>query len=229
MGQKAGRIAAAGRRGCRPGNPGVTVRIAALDLEGVLTPEIWINVAERTGIDALRLTTRDEPDYDVLMKHRLAVLADNGLGLPDIQTVIGGMHPLDGAADFLDWLRERYQVVILSDTFYQFAAPLMRQLGFPTLFCHNLEVDEGGRIFDYHLRLEDQKRMAVQGLSSGAETFSVIAAGDSYNDTAMLGEADAGILFRPPDNVVEEFPQFPVTRNYKELETAFLEAERRCG
>jgi phosphoserine/homoserine phosphotransferase len=227
MGQKAGRIAAAGRRGCRPGNPGVTVRIAALDLEGVLTPEIWINVAERTGIDALRLTTRDEPDYDVLMKHRLAVLADNGLGLPDIQTVIGGMHPLDGAADFLDWLRERFQVIILSDTFYQFAAPLMRQLGFPTLFCHNLEVDGDGRIVDYHIRLKDQKRMAVRAFRDLG--FQSIAAGDSYNDTAMLGEADAGILFRPPDNVVEEFPQFPVTRTYAELETAFLEAERRCG
>jgi phosphoserine/homoserine phosphotransferase len=201
------------------------VKIACLDLEGVLVPEIWINVAERTGIAELRRTTRDEPDYDVLMKGRLELLARHRLGLPDIQQVIGGMEPLPGAQEFLDGLRERMQVVILSDTFYEFAAPLMRQLGHPTLLCHRLVVDPGGRVVDYRIRLPDQKRLAVrafQGLN-----FRVIAAGDSYNDTAMLSEADAGILFRPPDNVVAEFPQFPVTRSYEELSRAFAAAEKR--
>jgi len=198
------------------------VKLACLDLEGVLVPEIWINVAERTGIDALRRTTRDEPDYDVLMKGRLQILDDQGLGLPDIQAVIGEMHPLEGAAAFLDWLRERFQVVILSDTFYQFAAPLMAQLGYPTLLCHDLEVDPGGRVVDYHIRLPDQKRRAVQAFR--ALNFQVVAAGDSYNDTSMLSEADAGILFRPPPNVVEEFPQFPVTHGYDELSAEFLKA-----
>jgi len=203
------------------------MRIACLDLEGVLIPEIWINVAERTGIDALRITTRDEPDYDVLMRKRLGILAEHGLGLPDIQEVIGTLSPLEGAPDFVDWLRERFQVVILSDTFYEFAAPLMRQLGYPTLFCHKLVIDDAGRVADYRLRMPDQKRRAVeafQGLN-----FQVIAAGDSYNDTSMLGAADAGILFRPPDNVIAEFPQFPVTRSYEELREAFLEEERRCA
>jgi phosphoserine/homoserine phosphotransferase len=200
------------------------VKIAALDLEGVLTPEIWINVAERTGIDALRRTTRDEPDYDVLMTQRLGVLAEHGLGLPDIQKVIAGLEPLDGARDFIDWLRERFQVVILSDTFYEFAAPLMRQLGFPTLLCHSLEMDEKGTIVAYHIRLKDQKRLAVQAFHG--LNLSVIAAGDSYNDTSMLSEADAGILFRPPENVIQEFPQFPVTNTYEELREAFLAADR---
>jgi phosphoserine/homoserine phosphotransferase len=195
------------------------VIVACLDLEGVLVPEIWINVAERTGIDALRRTTRDEPDYDLLMKQRIEILAEHGLGLPQIQEVIGEMHPLPGAAEFLDWVRERYQLVILSDTFYQFAAPLMRQLGFPTLFCHNLEIDDQGRIVNYHLRLPDQKRRSVQ------LNLKVIASGDSYNDTSMLIEADAGILFCPPDNVIEEFPQFAVTRDYDELRKAFIDAE----
>jgi len=196
--------------------------IACLDLEGVLVPEIWINVAERTGIEALRRTTRDEPDYDRLMKGRLAILAENGLGLRDIQEVIAGMSPLDGACEFLDWLRERFQVVVLSDTFYDFAAPLMAQLGRPTLFCHTLETNAAGRIVDYRIRLADHKRRAVQALHQ--LNFRVIAAGDSYNDTAMLREAEAGILFRPPDNVIAEFPQFPVTRTYDELGDAFLEA-----
>jgi phosphoserine/homoserine phosphotransferase len=203
------------------------VKIACLDLEGVLVPEIWINVAERTGIDALRRTTRDEPDYDVLMKGRLRILADNGLKLPDIQEVIAGMRPLEGAADFLDWLRERFQVVILSDTFYEFADPLMAQLGRPTLLCHRLESDAGGRVIDYHIRLPDQKRKAVRAFRELA--FEVIAAGDSYNDTAMLAEADAGILFRPPENVIREFPQFPVTRTYDELRAAFLAAAAETG
>ncbi len=201
------------------------MRIACLDLEGVLVPEIWILFAERTGIDELRMTTRDEPDYDVLMRRRLEILADNGLGLPDIQKVIGAMTPLDGAPAFLDWLRERFQVVILSDTFYQFAAPLMRQLGNPTLFCHRLEVDGAGKVVNYHLRLPDQKRKAVEAFR--ALNFQTLAAGDSYNDTTMLGAADAGILFCPPDNVVQEFPQFPVTQNYDELRAAFLDADEK--
>jgi phosphoserine/homoserine phosphotransferase len=195
------------------------VKIACLDLEGVLVPEIWINVAERTGIPELRRTTRDEPDYDVLMKQRIAILARHGLVLPDIQRVIAGMHPLPGAAEFLDWLRERAPVVILSDTFVEFAGPLMRQLGYPTLLCHSLEVDDRGRIQGYRIRLADQKRLAVRAFRQ--LNLWVIAAGDSYNDTAMLAEANAGILFRPPDNVIAEFPQFPVTRDYDELRRAF--------
>jgi phosphoserine/homoserine phosphotransferase len=194
--------------------------IACLDLEGVLVPEIWINVAERTGIAALRRTTRDEPDYDRLMRGRLAILEERGLGLADIQAVIDGMAPLDGALDFLAWLRQRTQVIILSDTFYEFAAPLVRKLGFPTLFCNALEVTPGGRITGYRLRLADGKRRAVEALRALA--FRVVAAGDSYNDTTMLGAADAGILFRPPDNVVADFPQYPVTRTYAELEAAFV-------
>lgn len=203
------------------------VHLACLDLEGVLVPEVWINVAERTGIAALRRTTRDEPDYDVLMRYRLDILAEHGLGLPEIQEVIGGMEPLPGAAGFLDWLRERFPVIILSDTFYEFAAPLMRQLGWPTLFCHRLEVDVRGRLTGYRLRQRDQKRRAVRALR-GLE-FAVIAAGDSYNDTAMLAEADAGILFRPPDNVIREFPQFPVTTGYDGLRAEFLRAAGREG
>lgn len=194
--------------------------IACLDLEGVLVPEIWINVAERTGIAALRRTTRDEPDYDTLMRGRLAILDEHRLGLPDIQAVIGGMEPLDGALDFLDWLRSRTQVIILSDTFGEFAAPLMRKLGWPTLFCHSLTVDGGGRITGYRLRIQDGKRRAVEALRGLA--FRVVAAGDSYNDTTMLAAADAGILFRPPQNVIDDFPQFPVTRTYAELREAFV-------
>ena len=194
--------------------------IACLDLEGVLVPEIWINVAERTGIDALRATTRDIPDYDKLMQQRLRILDENQLGLPDVQSVIAEMGPLDGAKDFLDWLKSEFQVVILSDTFYEFADPLMKQLDYPTLFCHQLEIDpDSGKILNYHLRQKDQKREAVKAFHS--LNFKVIAAGDSYNDTTMLSEADAGILFYPPDNVIEEFPQFPVTLNYEEMKSAF--------
>jgi phosphoserine / homoserine phosphotransferase len=198
------------------------VRIACLDLEGVLVPEIWIDVSERTGIPELRRTTRDEPDYDRLMRGRLEILARHGLGLPDIQRVIAAMRPLEGAVEFLGWLRERFQVLILSDTFYEFADPLMAQLGRPTLFCHRLETDAAGRITGYRIRLADQKRLTVRALHALA--FQVIAAGDSYNDTAMLAEADAGILFRPPENVVREFPSFPVTRSYAELRRAFARA-----
>jgi phosphoserine/homoserine phosphotransferase len=195
--------------------------IACLDLEGVLVPEIWINVAERTGIAALRRTTRDEPDYDKLMRGRLAILDEHGLRLPDIQRVIEGMGPLDGAGEFLDWLRSRTQVIILSDTFYEFAAPLMRKLGFPCLFCNSLEVGDGGRITGYRLRIPDGKRRAVVALRDLA--FRVVAAGDSYNDTTMLAAADAGILFRPPPNVIADFPRFPVTTTYAELQAAFVQ------
>ena len=193
--------------------------IACLDLEGVLVPEIWINVAERTGIDELRATTRDVPDYSELMRQRLALCDQHGLKISDIQEVIDGLGPMDGAGDFLDWLRERYQVVILSDTFYEFAQPLMRQLGFPTLLCHQLEIAEGGQIADFKLRMPDQKREAVKAFHG--LNFKVAAAGDSYNDTSMLSEADAGVLFCPPQNVIDEFPQFPVTTSYGELQAAF--------
>jgi len=200
------------------------VEIACLDLEGVLIPEIWIAFAERTGIPDLRATTRDIPDYDRLMRQRLRLLEEHRLGLPDIQAVIGAMSPLPGAAEFLNWLRERFQVVILSDTYYEFATPLMRQLGYPTLMCNRLAVDGTGRVVGYRLRQPDQKREAVKAFHG--LNFRVIAAGDSYNDTAMLTEADAGILFCPPDNVVREFPQFPVTHDYGELRNAFVEARR---
>jgi phosphoserine/homoserine phosphotransferase len=196
------------------------MNIVCLDLEGVLVPEIWINVAERTGIPALRRTTRDEPDYDKLMRGRLAILDEHGLGLPDIQRVIGGMEPLDGALGFLDWLRSRCPVVILSDTFSEFAAPLIGKLGWPALFCNSLVVDPRGRITGFRLRITDGKRRAVEALRSIA--FRVVAAGDSYNDTTMLSAADAGILFRPPANVIADFPQFPVTTTYDELRTAFV-------
>ena len=201
--------------------------VACLDLEGVLVPEIWIAVAERTGIEALRRTTRDEPDYDKLMRGRLAILEREGLGIGDIQKVIAAMRPLDGAPAFLDWLRARAQVIILSDTFMQFAQPLMAQLGFPTLFCNALVIDGAGRIRDYTLRIADGKRKAVMALK--LLNFRVVAAGDSYNDTTMLDEADRGILFRPPDNVVRDFPQFPVTRTYDELRAAFEAADRQTA
>jgi len=201
------------------------LEIACLDLEGVLIPEVWINFAERTGIEELRATTRDVPDYDVLMKQRLRILAERGLGLPDIQEVISGMRPLPGANEFLDWLRERFQVIILSDTFYEFAEPFMRQLDWPTLFCHRLETDGSGRVVDYHLRQADPKRQAVRALK--ALNFRVIATGDSYNDTTMLAEADAGILFRPPDNVIREFPQFPVATTYDEARVEWARASLR--
>ncbi len=189
--------------------------IVCLDLEGVLVPEIWINVALKTGIDELKATTREVPDYDRLMKRRLAILDRYGLKLPDIQSVIAAMGPLEGATDFLAWLRERCQVIILSDTFYEFALPLMRQLAYPTLFCNRLETDQTGRIVNYHLRMPNQKKHAVAALKQ--LNFTVLAAGDAYNDTAMLGEADAGIFFRPPDAVAKQFPQFPVTQTYEEL------------
>ena len=203
------------------------MHIACLDLEGVLVPEIWIEFSKRTGITELARTTRDEPDYDRLMRGRLEILAQHHLGLPDIQDVIAGMGPLAGAREFLDWLRHRFQVVVLSDTFYEFATPLMRQLGHPTLLCHRLETDATGRVTGYRIRLQDHKRRTVAVLRE--LNFRTIAAGDSYNDTAMLAEADAGILFHPPENVVREFPQFPSAWSYEELKSAFSAAATRLG
>ena len=181
----------------------------------MLVPEIWVEVSRRTSIPELARTTRDEPDYDRLMRGRIELLARHRLGLGDIQNVIAQMRPLEGAREFLDALRTQAQVVILSDTYYEFAAPLMRQLGYPTLLCHELVVDESGRVRDYRLRIPDQKRAAVAAFR--ALNFHTIAAGDSYNDTAMLAEAHAGILFRPPQNVAAEFPQYRVANTYDEL------------
>jgi len=186
--------------------------IVAMDLEGVLVPEVWIAVSEKTGIEKLRLTTRDVSDYDQLMRMRLAILEERGLRLGDVQEVISTMDPLPGAIEFLDWLREEAEPVILSDTFYEFAHPLMKKLGFPTLFCNSLETDGRNVITNYHLRIRDGKRRAVEAFKTIA--FRVIAMGDSYNDTTMLEEADLGILFRPPDNVIREFPQFEVFTEY---------------
>lgn len=202
------------------------MRMACLDLEGVLIPEVWIAVAEATGIEDLRRTTRDEPDYDVLMRYRLDLLERHGLGLREIQRVIGTLDPMPGAVEMVDWLREHFQLIILSDTFYEFGMPFMAKLGHPTLLCHRLRIEEN-RIVDYALRMPDQKREAVRRFHE--LNFQVIAAGDSYNDTSMLGEADAGILFRPPANVIAEFPQFPVTRTYDELRDAFVRAAGALG
>ncbi|MFH1604238.1 MAG: bifunctional phosphoserine phosphatase/homoserine phosphotransferase ThrH [Pseudomonadota bacterium] len=200
------------------------MQIVCLDLEGVLVPEIWIEFSQRTGIPELAMTTRDEPDYDKLMRGRLEILGRRGLGLRDIQEVIAGMRALDGAREFLDWLRQAYQVVILSDSYYQFVAPLMRQLGHPTLFCHELVVDADGRVRDYRLRMKDQKCASVKAFRE--LNFRTIAVGDSYNDTSMLAAAHAGILFCPPANVATEFPQFPVTRDYGELRRAILDVSQ---
>ncbi len=189
--------------------------IVCLDLEGVLIPEVWIAFAEKTGLDALRRTTRDEPDYDVLMQGRLDILAEHDFKLSDIQDVISTMQPLPGAREFLDELRSRTELIILSDTFYQFATPFMAQLGEPTLFCHQLLVDAEDRVTGYELRIADGKRKAVHALQQIG--FRVHAAGDSYNDTTMLGAADKGVLFRCPDSVAEEFPQYPRTDAYDEL------------
>lgn len=192
------------------------MHVVCFDLEGVLMPEVWHNVAEKTGIEALRRTTRDEPDYDKLMRYRLDILNENGITIDDIQQVIATMEPLPGAKAFLDAVRARWQVLILSDTFYQFGEPMMVTLDRPTLYCHDLQInDETRMISGWSIRLEDQKRATVEGLR--AMNFKTIAIGDSYNDTNMLAEAHAGILFRPPQNVIDEFPQFPVVTDYAEL------------
>jgi phosphoserine/homoserine phosphotransferase len=201
------------------------LEVVCLDLEGVLVPEIWIEFAERTGIDELRATTRDISDYDVLMKQRLRLLEEHKLGIDDIQAVIAEMSPLSGATEFVSWLREQFQLVILSDTFYEFSRPLMQQLGWPTLFCHRLVTDDTGLVVDYSLRQEDPKRASVKAFHS--LNYRVIAAGDSYNDTSMLAEADVGILFHAPDNVIEEFPQFQAVHTYNELKHAIAAASVR--
>ncbi|MBS3803333.1 MAG: bifunctional phosphoserine phosphatase/homoserine phosphotransferase ThrH [Oleiphilaceae bacterium] len=201
------------------------MELACLDLEGVLIPEIWIAFAEKTGIEALKATTRDIPDYDVLMQQRLRLLDEHGYGLAAIQDVISELDPLPGASEFLDWLRERFQVVILSDTFYEFAMPLMAKLGHPALLCHKLQVSDDGRIAHYLLRQRDPKRQAVRAFQ--LLNYRVIAAGDSYNDTTMLKQAEAGILFHAPQNVIEEFPEFPAVQTFDDLKIKFLELSER--
>ncbi len=200
--------------------------VACLDLEGVLVPEVWLAVADQTGIEGLRLTTRDIPDYDELMQGRLKILAEHGITLSQIQEIISGMDPLEGAEDFLQWLRERWQVIILSDTFYDFMSPMMKQLDYPTMFCHDLVI-ENDMIVDYRLRQRNQKQHAVAALQS--LNFKCIATGDSYNDTTMLGQADAGALFKPSRQVADEFKQFPVANNYVELREFFENAAKRIG
>ena len=200
--------------------------LVCLDLEGVLVPEIWINLAERAGVDALKATTRDIPDYDVLMRQRLALLDQHGLGLGDIQAVAAAMGPLPGARAFLDWLRERCQVIILSDTFYEFAEPLIEQLGRPTLFCHRIEAAPDGTVTGYTLRMRDHKRHAVAAFKG--LNYRVTAVGDSYNDIAMLQEADRGILFHAPPHIAEEFSDFPSLHDYGALQAALLE-DPTCG
>ena len=201
------------------------MQVVCLDLEGVLIPEIWIEFAQRTGIAEFKRTTRDEPDYDKLMRYRLALLKTHGLKLADIQNVIAGMAPMAGAKAFLDELRSRFQVIILSDTFYEFADPMMVQLGRPTLFCHKLVIDADGFVADYTLRQPNQKAHAVNALKS--LNYQVIAAGDSYNDTGMLGAADAGFFIHPPESIVAQFPQYPVNRSYAELKASIDVAAAR--
>ena len=199
--------------------------IACLDLEGVLLPEIWIKFAEKSGIDELKITTRDIPDYSKLMQTRLQILQTHNLKINDIQDVINTLEPLEGAKEFLSWLKSEFQVIILSDTFYEFSGPLMKQLDYPTLFCHQLVIDDKGSIVDFHLRQEDQKTKAVKALQG--LNFKVISAGDSYNDTGMLQQADSGILFCPPESVIKEFPQFPIANNYKDFKALLLGAREK--
>ena len=197
------------------------MEIVCLDLEGVLVPEIWLGVADITGIDELKATTREIPDYDQLMKRRLEIMSENELGLSIIQKVVKGLKPLEGAKEFLEWLNTEFQVVILSDTFYEFSKPLMRQLEWPTLFCHRLETKASGEIVNYHLRMRDHKREAVKALK--ALNFKVYAVGDSYNDVSMLMEADVGIFFRASTNVIQKFPELPFTTEYNQLKKALIE------
>lgn len=201
------------------------MEIACLDLEGVLIPEIWIKFAEKTGIEALKATTRDIADYDELMTMRLGELDKAGLGINEIQEVISTLSPLEGAADFLNWLRERFQVVILSDTFYEFAGPFMKSLGYPALMCHQLTISDTGKVIDYNLRQANPKRQAIAAFKT--LYYRTIATGDSYNDTTMLTEADAGILFSAPANVISEFPQFPAVHSYDDLKVEFIKASNR--
>lgn len=189
--------------------------VVCSDLEGVFVPEVWINVAEKTGIKELRLTTRDITDYNVLMKRRLKILAEHCLKLKDIQNVIATIKPLEGAMEFINWIKEVSQLIVVSDTFAQFADPLMKQLERPTLLCHELVIDEEDNIIDYTLRQEDPKRKVVEALQG--LKYKVIAFGDSYNDVSMLLKAEVGILFCPPQNVIDDYPELPVTNNYKEL------------
>ncbi len=197
-----------------------------LDMEGVLFPEIWINVAKKTGLKELERTTRDEPDYDKLMHYRMDILRREGITLGDIQAVIATLTPLEGVPEFMEWLRMRFQVLILSDTFYQFAMPLVTQIGSPTIFCHNLVTDEEGMISGYRLRQPDAKKAVVAALRESLN-MKVIAMGDSYNDTSMLMAADQGVLFCPPQNVIDEFPQFPVALTYEDVKRYFTEANNR--
>ena len=199
--------------------------IACLDLEGVLLPEIWIKFAENSGIDELKITTRDIPDYSELMRTRLSILRSHNLKINDIQDVIKTLEPLEGAKEFLLWLKSEFQVIILSDTFYEFTDPLMRQLEYPTLFCHQLVIDEKGSIVDFHLRQEDQKTKAVKALQG--LNFKVISAGDSYNDIGMLQQADSGILFCPPESVIKKFPQYPIANNYRDFRALLLSARQK--
>ena len=195
------------------------MHLVCLDLEGVLIPEIWKGLASLTGIKALNRTTRDEPDYDVLMRYRLSILDEHGIGMKEIRQVVAGMEPLEGALPFLQWLQSNTQVIILSDTFFEFAQPLLHKLGNPTIFCHSLEIEPSGRIANYKLRQQDQKRLAVKGLR--ALNYEVIAAGDSYNDLSMLEAANDGIFFRPPPSIVKAHPHYPVTHTYQGLADAF--------
>ncbi|MHA1229591.1 MAG: bifunctional phosphoserine phosphatase/homoserine phosphotransferase ThrH [Candidatus Helarchaeota archaeon] len=191
--------------------------LVCADLEGIFTPEVWVNVALKTGIEELKLTTRDIPDYDRLMKRRLEILKENNIKLKDIQEIIEEIEPLPGALNFLNWLRENTQIIILSDTFIEFGMPFMRKLGYPTLLCHDLEIDKNGMISNYRLRIKDMKRKTVKAFKE--MNYEIIAIGDSYNDTGMLAEATYGILFRPPENVIKEFPDFSVVYSYEELKS----------
>lgn len=199
--------------------------LVAMDLEGVLVPEIWITFAIKTGIEELKLTTRDISDYGKLMAHRLDILDKNNLKLKDIQDVIATMDPLPGAAEYMEWLRERYQCVILSDTFYEFASPLMRKLGWPTLFCNSIHADSTGKVTGYTMRINEGKRHAVLGFKQ--LNFTVIAMGDSYNDTSMILEADMGMLFRPSQSVVKDFPTLPVVNEYQEVIEAITQFDKK--
>ncbi|SDT93733.1 bifunctional phosphoserine phosphatase/homoserine phosphotransferase ThrH [Desulfobacula phenolica] len=193
------------------------MKILVADLEGVFLPEIWINVAQKTGIEELKLTTRDISDYDVLMTKRLAILKEHNLKIQDISEVIATLEPLEGALEMLTWIREQAQIIILSDTFEEFAKPLMAKLNFPTLLCHNLSIDKMGNVTDYNIRIDDQKKRAVKALKE--LNYEVIAFGDSYNDIGMITQADHGFFFSPPDSVITDYPEIPVTRNYLELKT----------